>query len=252
MLKAILFDMDDTLLDWSQRTQDWIDYERQHLGYVLEHVAGDGHMVSDLETFVQAVRSLASQAWIDSAINMRAPKYAEAIEQALIQSGVPAGSFDQETLLRAYRWGIMEGVLPFPDVIEVLPMLAAHNVKLGLITNAATPMWSRDIELEAVGILTYFSDCRISAVDVGYLKPHPMIFQHALDRLDAAPSEVVFVGDNPEADVLGAQNVGMKAVLRAVRKMGSSTSKLVKPDAQIDTLHDLLPYLDQWYSGWRS
>ncbi|MBX3083219.1 MAG: HAD family hydrolase [Anaerolineae bacterium] len=252
MLKAILFDMDDTLLDWSQRSQDWGEYEREHLAYVLEHVAGSGHTVQDIETFFQAVRTLASQSWIDAAINMRAPKYADAIEQALAQAGVPAGSFDHETLLRAYRWGMMDGVLPFPDVTEVLPILVSHGVKLGLVTNASTPMWSRDIELEAAGILGYFSDCRISAVDVGYLKPHPLIFQHALEQLNVASSEVVFVGDNPEADVLGAQNVGMKAVLRLVRQMGSSTAKLVSPDAQIQTLHELLPYLDEWFPGWRS
>ena len=122
---------------------------------------------------------------------------------------------------------------------------------LGLITNASTPMWLRDTELEEVGLLHYFSDCRLSAVDVGYLKPHPAIFQHALDKLQLQPSEVVFVGDNPEADVSGAQSVGMKAVLRVVQKPGIITSRLFTPDARIDTFHELPAILDEWYPGWR-
>jgi putative hydrolase of the HAD superfamily len=251
MLKAILFDMDDTLLDWSQRTADWAEYERHHLSRVLEHVNSNGHSVEDAETFFYTVRALASQSWVEASVSMLAPKYADAIEQALHQVGVPLGSFDHDTLLRAYQWGMMDGVVAFPDATEVLPVLVAHGVQLGLITNASTPMWLRDIELEAVGLLAHFTACRISAVDVGYLKPHPFIFQHALERLDLAPNEVVFVGDNPEADVVGAQNVGMKAVLRVIRRMGPTTSKLIAPDAQIDTLHELLPALDTWYPGWR-
>jgi FMN phosphatase YigB (HAD superfamily) len=59
------------------------------------------------------------------------------------------------------------------------------------------------------------------------------------------------VGDNPEADVVGAQQVGMKAVLRNIKREGLVYRQGITPDAAIDTLHDMLPILDTWYPGWR-
>lgn len=251
MLKAILFDMDDTLIDWSGRVQDWLEYEREHLNFLIDHLTGAGHAVPDADYFFTSVRQFASDSWVDSAASLRAPRYAEAILKAMEHIGIPLADFDEDTVLRALKWKMIAGVVAFPDVVEVLPVLVSHKLQLGLITNASTPMWLRDTELEEVGLLHYFSDCRLSAVDVGYLKPHPAIFQYALDRLQLQPSEVVFVGDNPEADVSGAQSVGMKAVLRVVQKPGIITSRLFTPDARIDTFHELPAILDEWYPGWR-
>jgi len=50
--------------------------------------------------------------------------------------------------------------------------------------------------------------------EVGYLKPHPRIFQHALDALGVGPEETVMVGDSLRADVGGAKALGMTAVLK--------------------------------------
>lgn len=250
-LKAILFDMDDTLIDWGGRVHDWATHERQHLGYVLDHVTAQGHAIADVEAFYHAVRTITTQAWVASDESLRAPNYVEAIEQGLARVGVPTGSFDHDALLEMYGWGLVEGVTVFPDAQEVLPVLRERGLTLGLITNAATPMRFRDRELAMVGLLDYFSDCRLSAVDVGYIKPHPAIFHHALDMLELTPAEVVFVGDNPEADVVGAQQVGMKAVLRNIKREGLVYRQGITPDAAIDTLHDMLPILDTWYPGWR-
>ena len=49
--------------------------------------------------------------------------------------------------------------------------------------------------------------------EVGIEKPHPPIFMAALDRVNAAPEECLHVGDQFRSDVMGAQGVGMKAVL---------------------------------------
>jgi putative hydrolase of the HAD superfamily len=251
-LKAILFDMDDTLIDWGERSQDWVSYEREHLAYVVEHVTNNGHAVHDVESFYHSVRAIATQSWTDAALHLRAPKYAESIEQGLARVGVPPGSFDHDTLLEAFRWDMVDGVRVFPDVREVLPALCTHGLALGVITNAATPMRLRDRELAAVGLLDYFSPVRLSAVDVGWIKPHPAIFEHALNQLGLKAEEVVFVGDNPEADIAGAKNVGMKAVLRIIERDGVVYKQTVPPDASVKTFHELLPILDAWYPGWRS
>jgi putative hydrolase of the HAD superfamily len=244
--------MDDTLIDWSQRTQDWYEYERQHLGQVFDYIAREVHPVRAPEDFYEAARVLAREAWLEAERGLRAPNLGTVMSKALEQIGVPINLIDAEACLRAYDWQPVGGVAVYPDVAEVLPLLVAHQVKIGLITNAYQPMWMRDRELEAFGLLAHFANCRLSAADVGYLKPHPAIFQAALECLGAKSDEAVFIGDNPEADIAGAQSVGMKGVLRVGKCVPPMISGLIIPDGAINSLHELLSLLDTWYPDWRN
>ncbi len=250
-LKAVIFDMDDTLIDWSQRSQDWVEYERQHLELVFNYITRDVHPLEALDDFYRATRELARKAWLEAGRGLRAPSLGGVMMQALTSLGVPPDLISVDECLRAYNWQPVSGVAAYPDAAEVLPMLVGNNVKIGLITNAYYPMWMRDRELEAFGLLGHFADCRLSSADVGYLKPHPAIFNAALQCLDARIDEAVFIGDNPEADIAGAQGIGMRAVLRVGRKMPPLVSGLIVPDGIIRSLHELLPLLDEWYPGWR-
>ncbi len=250
MLKAILFDMDDTLLDWSQRAEDWHEHERRHLERVLVYIAQHVHPVSAPEAFHAAVRHFLRQAWLEAERGLRAPHLGNVIRDALEDIGVPRERINIHACLDAYNWQGVSGVVPFPDAGEVLPVLAARGLQIGLITNTAAPMWMRDRELDAYGLLPYFTDCRVAAADVGYIKPHPAIFEVALQRLGVAADEAIFVGDNPEADVAGAQNVGMRAVLRIAKGSPPPVSNQIVPDATITSLHELLLVLDSWYPGW--
>jgi HAD superfamily hydrolase (TIGR01509 family) len=65
--------------------------------------------------------------------------------------------------------------------------------------------------LAGFGIRDRFDVVVVSA-DVGWRKPHPEIFRETLRRMGMGPDQAVFVGDTPEADVLGAQGVGMDVV----------------------------------------
>jgi FMN phosphatase YigB (HAD superfamily) len=84
------------------------------------------------------------------------------------------------------------------------------------------------------------------------LKPHPAIFEAALGCMGVLGTEAVFVGDNLVADVSGAQRVGMKAVWRNTGHHSSRFSReLIHPDATVTALDQMLPHLDEWFSGWR-
>ena len=252
MLKAIIFDMDDTLIDWSQRSEDWREYERHHLKQVFDYVARDVHPVHAPEAFFQATQSLAREAWLEAPRELRAPNLGAVMAKALEQIGVPADRIDVEACLQAYDWQPMRGVAAYLDAAEILPILREHGIQIGLITNAYQPMWMRDRELEAVGLLMHFAPCRLSSADVGYLKPHPAIFEAALQCLGVQADEAVFVGDSPETDIAGAQSVGIRAVLRVGRRTPPMISGLIVPDGAVNDLYELLPILDTWYPGWRS
>jgi putative hydrolase of the HAD superfamily len=253
MLKAVLFDMDDTLIDWSKRTLDWQEQDRHHLQLVFEYVTREVCPIEATpELFCDSVRQYARLAWMEAEEGLRAPSYGDALRHALEHMGVPGNLIDVNACLRAYGWQLIQGVTVFPDVPDVLHTLFFNNILIGLITNASVPMWLRDRELEACDLLRYFTDCRLSAVDVGYIKPHPIIFETALNRLGISPAEAVFVGDNPEADVVGAQRVGMRGVLRVTpNNTFTWFDDEIVPDGVVESFYELLPLLDKWYPGWR-
>jgi putative hydrolase of the HAD superfamily len=66
--------------------------------------------------------------------------------------------------------------------------------------------------LADMGVLPLL-DAVVTSVDVGWRKPHPKIFETALNTVGAEPSDVVFVGDSYRADYLGAERMGMRAYL---------------------------------------
>jgi FMN phosphatase YigB (HAD superfamily) len=203
------------------------------------------------ERFYEAATQIFRAAWLDSDRGLRAPNRAMVMRRTLEAMGVPDELINVDACLRAYDWQPVGGVAAFPDAMAVLPTLVQHGIKIGMITNTDLPMWMRDRELEAFGLLTHFADCRFSAGDVGYLKPHPAIFEMALYCMGVRVDEAIFVGDNPEADIAGAQSIGMRAVLRVTNPTPPLISGLIIPDGAINTLHDLLPLLDGWYPGWR-
>jgi FMN phosphatase YigB (HAD superfamily) len=73
-------------------------------------------------------------------------------------------------------------------------------------------------------------------VEVGYLKPHPAIFEHALGALAVAASETVMVGNSLAEDVGGAQRLGMATAWRRC----APDAEGVMPDFAFDELTELL------------
>lgn len=98
---------------------------------------------------------------------------------------------------------------PVPRCSEVLEALS-KEYRLGIISN--TMSLSSKFFLEKYGLSSFFP-VQIYSGEVGYRKPHPKIFQAALNKLSLPPEEVVHVGDLIEEDVRGPKKVGMKAIL---------------------------------------
>lgn len=101
-----------------------------------------------------------------------------------------------------------DSVVP-EDVRRTLPQLREAGYVLGVISNRDQPF--REL-LEEHGIGEFF-DFSLAAGEVGVWKPEPGIFEHALQRTNMAASEVIYVGDNYYADVVGARSAGLLPVL---------------------------------------
>jgi len=250
-VRAVLFDMDNTLIDWSGAGLDWREIERRGLRGVYDFVCDEGHQPTcSFDDFVEHYTERVIATWDEARNTLRAPHMGLTLARVLAEFGCNIPDDDISACLDAYGWGAIHGVRAFEDVIEALTILQERGTRMGIVTNAYQPMWLRDLELEAYGLLEFFADqkTRISAADVGYLKPHPQIFEHALEQIGTAPEETLFVGDNVVADIAGAQGAGMRAVLRVNHPAPNLLSGLILPDAAINTFHELLSLVDDWDS----
>lgn len=255
-LKGVLFDLDDTLIDWSGFEGDWHEIEKESLKNVYDFLIAQNRALDiSFNGFVAAFDDRVQEVWADARTSMRAPHLGSVLMEALQEFGfVPDDIINMQTCMEKYNWQAMPGVRVFPDVVKALTTFGEHGVKVGIVTNAFAPMALRDIELKTFGLWPYFERdaARVSAADIGYLKPHPIIFEHALALIGTPPDETVFVGDNPIADISGAQKAGMKTVLRVNYAAPPPLKDIVQPDAMVTNFDDLMPILDKWYPGWRS
>ena len=104
-------------------------------------------------------------------------------------------------------WEVSENFELYEDVLPVLDELRGYELKLGLVSNGI-----RDLH-EFVAHHRLDVDAIVDSRTHGRVKPHPTIFQAALERLDVRAEESVMVGDSLEEDVEGARALGMRAIL---------------------------------------
>jgi putative hydrolase of the HAD superfamily len=104
-------------------------------------------------------------------------------------------------------WGVSENFELFEDVLPVLDELRAAGLKIAVVSNGV-----RDLK-EFVAHHRLDVDAIVDSRSHGRVKPHPTIFQAALDVLDVPAVEAVMVGDSLEEDVEGARALGMRAIL---------------------------------------
>lgn len=124
----------------------------------------------------------------------------------------------------------------YPDSAEVLEDLK-NDYRLHVISNATEELPGR---LARLGLSQYFESITFSQ-EAGAEKPNPAVFRLALRRAGCRPEEAVYVGNDYEADVVGARGVGMIPIL--------IDRNATVPDAdcpRIRSLKELKPLLDEW------
>ncbi|MCH4886222.1 HAD-IIIA family hydrolase [Acidaminobacter sp. JC074] len=96
-----------------------------------------------------------------------------------------------------------------PEVIETLEVLKNRGYKLAIVSNAD----SIDVMHWQTSPLAGLFDETIFSYEVGCLKPDPMIYQTALERLGCKPDECIFIGDGGSDELRGAKTLGMTTLL---------------------------------------
>ena len=151
----------------------------------------------------------------------------------------PDVGLDMGTLMRWYRHEMERQVRPDAEINGFLAYLNERQVPWGIVTNGSP---SQHGKCRAAG-LDKLAAFIIVSEEAGYRKPDPRIFRDALKATGlAAPEQVMFVGDNPLADIDGAKRFGMKAAW--IRRGRQYPPDLIPPDHVIDHVVEVRSFVD--------
>jgi putative hydrolase of the HAD superfamily len=123
----------------------------------------------------------------------------------------------------------------YDDVAPTLTQLRERGLILGLISNVdrdITPLY------QELGLSAWLQVV-VTSQEAGFSKPHPGIFQAALEKAGVKPSEAIYVGDQYEFDVVGADKAGMRGIL--LDRLGFFEEITECP--RIRSLSDVVKYL---------
>ena len=152
----------------------------------------------------------------------------------------------------AYFSAFLEHCHLIPGTAEMLGTLKAFY-RLGLLSNFTHGPAARKI-IEQVGLTSFFDVVLISG-ELGYRKPHPLVFRRLIECFEAKGRQILYVGDDPEPDILGAERAGIQPVwFTYVRDNniapapGIRSSDVQDPDSEVprvSTWQEFLVLLDR-------
>jgi putative hydrolase of the HAD superfamily len=198
-LKHVFFDLDHTLWDFE------VNSEKAYALCFKEH-----KITADFQAFIDVYRPVNFTYWKlyrEDKVTKEALKYGrlkdvfDAINYTISDNLIREIADDYLTFLPQFNQ-LFEGAL------EVLDYLT-DKYTLHIITNGFEEIQAN--KMKQAGLDKYF-DQFITSESVGVKKPNPKVFYHALKEANAKAHESIMIGDNLEADIHGALNVGMQAI----------------------------------------
>ncbi len=128
------------------------------------------------------------------------------------------------------------------DAVSALTAMQARGIRLGAVSNGSDDANAH--RLLEKGRLVDFFELVLTSASFGRRKPDPSIFRAALTHFGAEPIEAVMIGNEYEADIVGANAVGMQTIWITRRLPQPATFEEVRPDAIVGTLAEIADLVD--------
>jgi len=219
-LKAILFDLDNTLIDFMR-------FKRETARAAARAMVKKGLPDTQAEIY-RKIFEIYDQYGIE---------YQKTFYKVIFPYKLEIGKAEriQQAAIIAYLKRKFSVLKPYPSVKPILKILKKRS-KIGIVTDAPrNKAWQR---LVLCGLDDIF-DVVVTTDDAGKKKPHKAPFNIALSKLKVKTSEALFVGDNVDRDMAGAKRLGMKTCLA---EYGADRRKVkrVKPDYRIKDFKEII------------
>lgn len=211
-VRALLFDMDNTLFDLVGAQIAACRAVTRSLGVKEENLL--------FPYFLRPVHGFESH---------------ENILDFMQDRGIPVpGSYDR--VRRIYEQEKIRAITPYPGVIDTLSLIQDRGLPMGIVTDAH----SRDavMRLEKAGLLPFFS-CMVTYDLVRVKKPAHEPFIIALDMLKTTTDEVLLVGDSPRRDIEPGKTLGIRTVYARYGDRFSDDRSSVQADYTLNTMAEL-------------
>jgi putative hydrolase of the HAD superfamily len=232
VLEAVLFDWGDTLMEWR-----W-DEELLVAGHRAGLRAIGREDVELTEHFRERYQPLV---WAPGTVEEL--EYPGLVRQLLGDFEVALGDEELERFLEAEHAAWTPARVLGSTTHALLESLRGRGLKLGVVSNAFDPPRLLHGDLADAGI-TERVDFAVFSSEVGKRKPHPEIFERALQALGVGAEAALFVGDRLYEDVRGAGEVGM-ATAQALWFRADDNPDGGEPDFQAFTQMDVLNIADR-------
>ena len=229
--KAIFFDLDGTILDWQTGMEDtWLASIEKH---------NDGSYDSlQMQTLVRKRREWF---WDD-------PERAKTGRMDLTEAcRVIVGHAFEDAGLTAveiahrigeyYRARRRELIAPYPGAMETVAAFHERGIQLALITNGEAK--NQRGSVDKLQLESYF-DCIVIEGEFGVGKPDERVFHHALEATRSTPETTWMVGDNLDADIAPAVELGLYAVWVDEARSGLPDNAPTRPDRIVKLISELL------------
>mgnify|MGYP001228974353 FL=1 len=190
MIKGVVFDLDNTLLDFMKMKEFAVKA-------AIKGMIEAGLKVNEDKSYIEINSIYEEFGWENQKVfDVFLEKTIGHVDNKFLAAGIVA-----------YRRAREANLMAYPNVNKTLLALSKSGIKLGVVSDAPSrEAWMRIYYLN----LYHYFDVVITYDDSGERKPSPKPFQLALDGMGLRPEETIMIGDWPERDVVGAQQIGMK------------------------------------------
>jgi HAD superfamily hydrolase (TIGR01549 family) len=234
-LKAILFDLGSTLLEYEKF--DWDEIARMGMVSGYEFLKSEKKKIPPIEVCGARFHEIYDQWRLEREESLYEINFKDLVSHAFKQLDIP--NYDEFVLefIHAYYQPISEHVEDLNDSAVTLQKLKSTGLRLVIVSNSVFPAYLHMQELNKYNILPHI-DGMIFSCELGIKKPHPDIYQFALQIAGCNADEAFFVGDRYLEDVKGPSEAGIKAILK--RKPGREYPPEITNFTIIDELSELL------------
>ena len=228
MLEAVLFDWGDTLMEFAYAPELVAAGHRAGLAAI-----GREGLPELTDHFREEYEPLF---WAPGTIEEI--EYPQLVRRLLGDFGIALDDGELDRFLEAEHDAWEPARRLAANTHPLLEALRERGLKLGLVSNAFDPGWLLHRDLEHLGLARRL-DFSVFSSEVGMRKPHPAIFERALEALGVAPENALFVGDRLFEDIRGSAELGMTTV-QALWYRADEHPDGAEPDYQAFTQLDVL------------
>ena len=235
MIKAVGFDLGDTLIEYEGVPLNWSLFYNDALKVGFDKISIE--YSSDIFQICESVLLR-----YNTRANQREVEYSAEKIFGEFGTKICINEFERQSLIDSFFGFFQQKSVLFNDTVHVLNQLKAKNLKIGVLTDVAYGMPIKFVR-EDVHKFNDKIDSLVTSVDVGFRKPNPIGYTYLANKLNVSIDEILYVG-NEEKDIIGAKIAGYKYAILINR---GGNNKCFGQDFEFPTLAQMLSD-DLWNS----